>query len=154
MRRKDKEITDNTIIQEILVKSNICRLGLVDNGEAYIVPVNYAYENGIIYFHSALSGRKIEIFKKNNVVSFEIEFTGEIIKNSIPCEWSAKYRSVMGRGSVSFENDLIAKKKGLDLIMQKYGVESPLIYDQSALSKMVIIMLKIDSLTCKQSGTW
>jgi len=154
MRRQDKEITDNGLIREVLVKSEICRLGLVENDEAYIVPVNYAYDNGLIYIHSAPDGRKIEMIKRNNRVSFEIEFTGEIIKDKVPCNWSAKYRSVMGKGSIVIENDSELKKRGLDLILLKYGADMQLNYDKSVLSRMVLLILKIDSITGKQSGNW
>ncbi len=58
MRRKDKEITDPKIISEILDLSEICRLGMVDDGRAYIVPVNYAHKDGAIYIHSAMHGKK------------------------------------------------------------------------------------------------
>jgi nitroimidazol reductase NimA-like FMN-containing flavoprotein (pyridoxamine 5'-phosphate oxidase superfamily) len=59
MRRLDKQITDQQLIDEIVLNSDICRLGLVDNGEAYIVPVNYAYDKGQIYIHSAHAGLKM-----------------------------------------------------------------------------------------------
>ena len=55
MRRLDKEITDLQLITEILEKSEICRLGLVENNEAYIVPVNFAYAGNSIYLKSANS---------------------------------------------------------------------------------------------------
>ena len=121
MRRHDKEIADQNIISDILSDSQICRLGFVDNDEAYIVPVNFAYKDGFIYIHSASQGRKMDILRRNNKVCFEIEYGEEIIKNNIPCEWSAKYRSVMGKGIVSIETETDKKIAGLDLIMKKYG---------------------------------
>jgi len=154
MRRQEREIKDYALIQEILAKSEICRLGLVENDEAYIVPVNYAYDNGLIYIHSAPDGRKIEMIKRNNRVSFEIEFAGEIIKDKVPCKWSAKYRSVMGKGTIIIENNSERKKRGLDLILRKYGADMQLNYDKSILSRMVMLILKIDSITGKQSGNW
>lgn len=154
MRRLDKEITDNKVIEEILLRSDICRLGLVDNAEAYIVPVNYAYQNNVIYIHSAHAGKKIELLKQNSKVSFEIELHHEIVKNDIPCGWTAKYRSVMGRGTITIDNDPTIKKKGLDLIMRKYGAEMELNYEEKTLARMTLLILKIDSLTGKQSGNW
>lgn len=154
MRRKDKEITDDSVIQEILAKSRICRLGLVENEEAYIVPVNYGYQNGNIYIHSAAQGRKMEILKKNNLVAFEIEYSEEVIKDDKPCEWSARYRSVMGRGTVNIVTDPTEKKAGLDIIMRKHGSEGELIYDESSVSRIVLLVLRINSISGKQSGTW
>lgn len=154
MRKKEKEIKDDFLIREILEKSEICRLGMVDNDEAYIVPVNYAFDNGFIYIHSAPAGRKIELIKRNNNVSFEIEYSSEIIKNEVPCRWTTRYRSVMGKGTVVFEDDPESKKRGLDLIMKKYGAGTGLRYNQADISKMIILKLKIKSITGKQSGRW
>lgn len=152
MRRTDKEILDKEIISQILEKSQICRLGLVENNEAYIVPVNYAYHDGIIYIHSAPEGRKIRLIRECNLVSFETELYLEIIKKDIPCQWSANYRSVMGKGIITIENDPKAKKHGMDLIMKKYGAETEPDYEESSLSRMVLLKLEIISVTGKQSG--
>lgn len=154
MRRHDKEIRDPEVIREVLTNSRILRLGMIDNNEAYIVPVNYAYENGLIYIHSAPHGRKMEILRSNNIVSFEIEYSEEIITDEKPCEWSAKYRSVMGKGSITIENDPVRKKTGLDLIMRRYGASGDLKYDESSVSRMVLLIMQITSLTGKQSGSW
>ena len=154
MRKHDKEIKGKGIIREILEQSAICRIGLVDNSEAYIVPVNFAYKNGIIYIHSAPSGRKIELIKRNNRVSFEIEYSSEIIKGESPCKWTTRYRSLMGKGAIVVENNPESKKVGLDLIMVKYGAEMELNYNEKDLSGMIIFKLIIESITGKQSGIW
>ena len=70
IRRKDKEITDSREIEAVIEKATVCRLGLVDRGEPYIVPVNFGYERNAIYFHSALEGRKVELIKRNNSSTF------------------------------------------------------------------------------------
>lgn len=154
MRRSDKEITDRKIIEEILETSDICRLGMVDGKEAYIVPVNYAYENGIIYIHSASQGRKMNLLQQNGNVTFEIEYASEILRDKVPCKWTTKYRSVMGRGRITIQRDQASKKKGLDLIMKKYGANMPLRYNKRDLDAMVLLRLKIESVSGKQAGDW
>jgi nitroimidazol reductase NimA-like FMN-containing flavoprotein (pyridoxamine 5'-phosphate oxidase superfamily) len=154
MRRHDKEIKDRKVIDSILENAGICRLGLVDNGEAYIVPVNYAYKEGTIYIHSAPHGRKMDIIRMNKFVSFEITGSEEIIVNEVPCEWSAKYRSVMGTGIITIENNPDLKKAGMDLIMMKYGAKGELSYDEGSFSRMVLLKLRINAVTGKQSGDW
>jgi nitroimidazol reductase NimA-like FMN-containing flavoprotein (pyridoxamine 5'-phosphate oxidase superfamily) len=154
MRRSDKEIADSNIVQDVLVNSQICRLGLVDKGEAYIVPVNYAFKDGYIYVHSAAEGRKIELLKKNPTVTFEVEYSSEIVKGEVPCKWGTKYRSIMGRGTVVIHDDIESKRNGLDLIMKKYGGEVSPQYDESGLAKVVLLKIKVESLSAKQSGNW
>ncbi len=155
MRRKDKEITDKEIVESILNESEICRLGLVENGEAYIVPVNFAHSNGTLYIHSAMQGRKIELLKSNNKVAFEMESHASIKTGPLPCNWTTRYRSAMGRGTVEIETNPEQKKLGLDLIMKKYGWgNEELNYDAPLLARVCILKVKIENLTAKQSGDW
>ena len=55
MRRTDREITDFHEMMEILKSCDCCRIGLLDGQEAYIVPMNFGYEECgehlTLYFH-------------------------------------------------------------------------------------------------------
>ena len=154
MRRKEKEIADKSIIEEILLESEICRIAMLDGSEPYLVPVNYGYSNNIIYIHSAMEGRKIEILKVNKRVCFEIEYHAEIVRKDEPCKWSAKYRSVIGYGNVEIVTDMQDKKSGMDIIMKKYGYQGDIAYNEGSFSRMALLQLKIDKITAKQSGDW
>ena len=66
MRRKDCEITDRAEIEAILKKALVCRIGLADGGEPYIVPLSFGYEDGAVYLHSAVEGKKIAMLQKNS----------------------------------------------------------------------------------------
>ena len=70
MRRKDKEITDEKVINEILEKAKVCRLALFDKDYPYIVPMNYGYKDNALFFHVAKEGKKIDLIKRNNNVRF------------------------------------------------------------------------------------
>ena len=61
MSKKDRIVTDENIKIETLKYMDIIRLGLVYNGLSYIVPVNFAYYDNAIYFHTGLNGRKIPL---------------------------------------------------------------------------------------------
>ena len=153
MRRKDKEITDKEIIEEILSKSELCRIAINDDVTPYLVPLNYGYNNGCLYFHSASQGKKIELLKRNNRVAFEIEYAYEIMKDALPCNWSAKYRSIMGTGTIEILQDVKQIRTGLDIIMSHYG-HSQNTYDEAYLSRIVILKLTIENISGKQSGEW
>ena len=43
MRRKDREVTDIEKIKEILDACKVSRIGLMDQGKVYIVPMNHGY---------------------------------------------------------------------------------------------------------------
>ncbi len=152
MRRHDKEIKDPEVLEEILLKSEVCRLGLTDKGMAYIVPVNFAYDDGMIYFHSAPVGRKMRLLRENPQISFEMELSAEIIRNPVACSWTTKYRSLTGTATASILNGTESKKHGMDLIMKKYGASGKFDYDEKTFSRMVVVALKVESVTGKQSG--
>lgn len=154
MRRKDKEITDQKLIIEILLESIICRIAMIDNDVPYIMPLNYGYFNNALYIHSASKGKKIEILKKNNRVCFEIENSVEIVKHDEPCHWSTKYRSLIGYGTVEIINDFDRKKEGLDIIMAQHGKTGTNIYNENNINAIVILKLNIESISGKQSGNW
>jgi len=155
MRRKDKEITDKKIIEEILSESKICRIAMTDNnGMPYIVPLNYGYSDNTIFFHSAPTGKKVELLKQNKRVCFEVEFGVEITESVTSCKWSTKYRSLIGYGTIEIITGANLKKNGLDIIMTHNGKSTNNFYEEKHLENLVILKLHIDEISCKQSGNW
>jgi nitroimidazol reductase NimA-like FMN-containing flavoprotein (pyridoxamine 5'-phosphate oxidase superfamily) len=154
MRKINQEITDKTIIENILKTATICRLGLIDQSKPYIVPVNYGYQDGFIYIHSAPEGKKIELLNLNNKVCFEIESTAKTIKNEIPCKWAEKYQSIIGYGTIEFIDDYESKIKALEIIMHQHGAEGIQKFEKKQVEFVVILKLKIEELTAKQSSNW
>jgi len=154
MRKKQYEITDPKIIEEILSCAGVCRIAMIDNDRPYIVPLNYGYRKNTIYFHSSQLGKKIELLKLNNKVCFEIEFFSQIEKRDNPCDWSTKYRSVIGYGTIDFVEDPDEKREGLDIIMAHYGKNSKNIYKDSLIDRVLILKLIIEEISGKQLGVW
>jgi nitroimidazol reductase NimA-like FMN-containing flavoprotein (pyridoxamine 5'-phosphate oxidase superfamily) len=154
MRRKEKEVTDARIINDIFATAGVCRIAMVDHGEPYIVPLNFGYRDNALYIHSADAGRKIDILKRNSRVCFEIEGASAIIKHAEPCHWGTKSRSLIGYGRVEIVTDFQEKKRGLDIILAHYGKTDQNVYDEKQLRAVVILRISIESVTCKQVGDW
>jgi hypothetical protein len=154
MRRKDKEVTDQRIIQDLLSSAEICRLAMIDEGEPYIVPLNYGFRDNALYVHSAADGRKIDILKRNSRVCFEVESDSVIVRHDEPCHWGTKSRSIVGYGHVEIITDYEGKKRGLDVIMAHYGKTGPNDYHEKQVQAIVILRIVIESVTCKQLGDW
>ncbi len=154
MRRSDKEITDKAQIAEILQKAEVIRIAMVDDGEPYIVAMNFAYSgtDNCIYLHSAAKGRKIDILEKNSKVAFQTEIDAALVLREVACDSTVRYRSVCGVGRVNFVRDAEEKKKLLDAIMLKYSGRSGFTYSERALDGTLGMRLNIDSLTGKKSG--
>ena len=152
MRRNDKEIKDKSVIGKILEEADICRVGFSVNNVPYIVPVNFAYRNNRLIIHSAPDGKKIDAISKNPYVCFEIESNVKIIPGETPCNWSTRYRSVIGYGVIKIITDAEEKRKGLDIIMSKYLKNNTFEYKKNNIDRMVILRIDIETMSAKQSG--
>jgi len=154
LRRKDREVTDKAAIESIIQRAAVCRLGLSENDAAYIVPVNFGYKDNCLYFHSAPEGRKIDIIEQNNNVCFEMDVDCEFVKKSEqPCNWSMKYRSVIGFGKAFLVQDAEGKRKALDIIVEHYSPgHDHYPYPEEMVGNIAVVKVEIDSLTGKQSG--
>jgi hypothetical protein len=149
MRRSDREITDIIEIESILNEAHVCRIGLSDGVEPYIVPLCFGYIDGTIYLHSAMSGKKIAILKKNPQCCFEVDLFQTIIRTEKPCAWGMRYKSVIGFGRAYFVSDNNEKKYGLNCIMRHYGSEMHE-FSEDDIRNVCIIRIKIDSITGKK----
>lgn len=151
MRRKEKEITDKTVIESIILKSSVCRLALSEDNHPYIVPLCFGYEDNTLYFHSAREGKKLDILRNNNNVCFEFDIDHQIVEAEDACGCSMNYRSVIGFGNASIIDDPKVKIKAINAIIQRYAGK-PLKYTKDKLKDTVIIKVEIESITGKESG--
>lgn len=120
MSKKDRIVTDENIKIEALKSMDIIRLGLVDNGLSYIVPVNFAYYDNAIYFHTGLNGRKIPLLKNAEKISFQADKFDSLKTHETACGHSSYFTSVYGEGIPVFLETKEDKYFGLDLLMEKY----------------------------------
>lgn len=123
MRRKDREVTDIAVVEDILKRAAVVHLGMAEGGKPYVVPMHYGYtfQDGvlILYMHGAHTGKKYDIIRENPNVFIEIDADMELISgDGIPCEYGASYASVMGEGVASILEDVEEKKQGLKILMK------------------------------------
>ncbi len=154
MRKVNQEITDESILEEILRQSAICRIGMIDNGLPYVLPFNYGYKDHHIFIHCALVGKKIDVLRANPKVCFEIEEKAELLKGAKACKWSSVYRSIVGYGTVEIITDFELKRQGLEIIMSHNGAPELVDFEPELIDAVLILKLHIDSLSGKKSSNW
>ena len=150
MRRSDREITDKKAMEDIILRSKVCKLAMCEQNLPYIVPLCFGFKDNTLYFHSAPQGKKIEILKNNPNVCFEFEILTQVVKSAKACRWGMKYRSVIGIGKAVFIIDEDLKRQAFDIIMNQYA-DGSFIYEDGSLKSAVIIKVEITSMTGKQS---
>ena len=151
MRRSDREITNRQEILEIMDACDVCRLALNDpEGYPYILPLNFGMEEKdgriILYFHSALVGKKFDLMAMDARASFEMDCDHVLaLEPSGNCTMA--YRSVIGRGRLSILPEE-EKPHALSLLMAHYRA-SDFPYNKSVASKTCLFRLTVESLTAK-----
>lgn len=148
MRKKEREITDKSVLEELLMRARICRLGLYDGQWPYVVPVNMGYANGHIYFHSSLKGKKMEILRQNPKVCFEIDSDVEIVTGERPCDYTTNYKSIIGFGTAVFLEDEAEKLEGLRVVMRRHAGPTEG-FRSEVVPKTAVVRIDIASLTGK-----
>lgn len=155
MRRKEREITDDIKINEIIQKCKICRVGFNDNGEVYIVPVNFGFvdDNGkrIFYFHGARKGRKVDLIKQNPRVGFELDTGFELWEGKYACDFSAGYQSVIGTGTISIVEEFEDKKAALIEIMSTITDNREWQFDKKMVEAVAVFKLEVADISCKEN---
>jgi len=148
MRREDKEITDRGAIDEIIGAARVCRVGLIDGGEPYIVPVCFGYDGESLFFHGATSGRKMALLAHRPRVCFELDAFGGLIEGQAACALTARYRSVIGWGRAEILTDREAKHRGLALILARYTRREAALPD-TAVDGTAVVRVRIETITAK-----
>lgn len=152
MRRKDREITDQNSISQFIAKEQILRIAFCDEGDIYIVPVNYGYiydEQYTFYFHGAKAGRKYELAKNKPTVGFEIDGNYTLLEGVEACDYSATFQSVIGMGKLSLVEDNAEKISGLNAIMKQTTSKANWDYSDEMLDVVAVFRLDVEKLSCK-----
>lgn len=111
-------------IEAIIRKCQFCYIGMVDQqGLPYVLPFNFGYEDGFLYFHSAPDGKKIDILKNNPevCVAFSADCELRFVNEEVACSYGMKYKSVLAYGKIEFVTDTDSRIKVLDVIMRTYS---------------------------------
>jgi nitroimidazol reductase NimA-like FMN-containing flavoprotein (pyridoxamine 5'-phosphate oxidase superfamily) len=151
MRRTDKEIQDRGLIDQIVSRAQVCRLGLSKDDQPYVIPVSFGYDGECLYFHTATEGLKIDHMLSNPRVCFELEHAVRVVPHDHrACQWTVSFYSVIGFGTVREITDAGHKVYALNQIMRHYsGREWEL--DLQMLDKTRAWCITIESISGKQS---
>ncbi len=153
MRQGKKEMQDAAAVIELLNTCHVGRLATV-GGDGYpmIKPLNFAYHDNRIYFHTAKEGEKIEHIKRDDRVCFEVDQPIAYVKaKNQPCEASYLYRSVIIRGRASFVEDVKEKLFSLTCLMRKYQPEGGYgDYPEKKLAITSVVKIDIEEMKGKE----
>lgn len=148
MRRKRQQLSETETIS-ILEQSTSGTLALMgDGGYPYAVPISYVYADGRLYFHSALTGHKVDAIRACEKASFCV-----VGQDSVqPKQYTTFFRSVIAFGRVHIIEDEKEKLETARLLGRRYNPndeESLQKEIEHGLSRMLMIRFDIEHMTGK-----
>lgn len=150
MRRVRQQLS-NEACEEILRSATSGTLAVLGDADyPYAVPLSFVYADGIIYFHSAKSGHKIDAIKHHDKASFCVIAKDEIHGE----EYTTYFRSVIAFGRITIVSSPDEKLKGTKLLGTKYnpGDEAGLAREiEKGLDHMELLRFDIEHLTGKEA---
>ena len=149
--RRVKQILSQKTAEKILRDGEFGVLALSgDDGYPYAVPINYAFADGKIYFHSAKIGHKLDAIRRNDKVSFCVVDRHDVVAE----EFTTYFVSAIAFGRMKIvEDDADPDKlRGLELLADKYSsTASPerRAKELGRLNALVVPVMTIEHLTGK-----
>lgn len=150
MRRKRQQLSDEESYA-ILQKATSGTLALLgDGGYPYAVPISYVFSEGKLYFHSALSGHKVDAIRGCDRASFCVVAQDDVK----PALYTTFFRSVIAFGRIHIVDDEAEKLAAARLLGNRYNPHQDEALQkelENGLARMLVIRLDIEHLTGKES---
>ena len=130
--------------RELLGARKIGRLGCVDNGEPYVVPINYVLEDGTVYSHS-LPGRKIEALRAHPRACLQVD---EI-------QTDFNWRSVIAYGNFEEIHTPSERRAILGKLLARFPLLTPVesvMAQDAAAPDSVVFRIIVDRVTGVEEG--
>lgn len=148
MRRKRQQLSNEESIG-LLQEATAGTLALLgDGGYPYAVPLSYVYADGHLYFHSALSGHKVDAIRNCAKASFCVIAQDQVK----PQEYTTYFRSVIAFGNIHIVEDPEEKLAIARLLGNRYNPHQDEDLQRElehGLSRMLALRFDIEHLTGK-----
>ena len=141
MRRRNCALSIETA-EKILREGDYGVLALSgDDGYPYAVPINYAFDDGKIYFHSAKIGHKLDAMRQNDKVSFCVVERHDVIAE----EFTTYFTSAIAFGRIKIieDNDVTEKRHALELLADKYSASASVELRDKEISRVNAVSIPV-----------
>ena len=96
--RRHPERSAPEIAEEILRAGRVAHVAFAVDGQPYIIPMTYHYEDGVVYLHGAPASRLQKTLGAGTAVAIEVMLLDGLVASRDAKNHSANYRSVVVYG--------------------------------------------------------
>jgi nitroimidazol reductase NimA-like FMN-containing flavoprotein (pyridoxamine 5'-phosphate oxidase superfamily) len=162
MRRADYEMAERDEMERLLATSSHGFMGVMTpDGWPSVVPLNFVFVDGRVYFHGANEGEKMEGLSRDGRVTFTVAEGFAIVPSyfrdpRLACPATQYYKCVMIRGRARVVSDVDEKARALQAMMEKLQPEggheqiaaSSALYRKS-LKTTAVVAIEVERMTGK-----
>lgn len=151
---KSRTISELQEIEKVIHACNVCNVSMITpEGNPYVIPMNFGFENDVIYLHSSYFGKKIEALRNNPSVCISFSTAHELKWQSekVACSYSMRYKSVLAYGQVQFLELKEDKIAALNVIMKNY-TDKEFSYNDPSLKEVCVFRIKVEKLDGRVYG--
>ena len=160
IRRKDREVEDESWIKDILRYEPYCTVATAENNQPFIRPSAFYYSESdhSIYIHGAHKGRNFDNLIENSKICLCVYVVGKMRGHRRAFEFFLEQAGVIVFGKTSLLSDNNRKHEVMQLLFEKHTphLEAHKDYDpasQSEMDQTTIYEIKIDSWSGKMKWT-
>lgn len=137
-------VLNNQEARDVFQSARMARLGCIVNGEPYIVPINFNFEDDCLYSHS-LPGLKINGLRENPRACVQVD---EI-------ESDLRWRSAIAFGKFEEITKRGEREEVLAKLLRRFPMLTPVeaaITTDGCPSEVIVFRIKIDRVTAVSEG--
>ncbi len=120
IRYVQRNCKDKHRIEKFLSEARTCVIGMNGDDFPYVVPVNFVWIKGSLFFHGMGSGKKETILSSEPLVCITVYEEYGTVTDPIPCHADTAYMSVMLFGKLEKVVDFEEKALVLQNLIKKY----------------------------------
>ena len=151
---KTYTVEEQEHIEELIRSCTLCYVGMADEkGIPYVLPMNFGYEEDVIYLHSAQEGHAISILEQNPNVCITFCTDPKLVwqNEEVACSYRMRSDSVICHGRVVFGEDYDEKVKALHIIMRQYS-DREFSYSAPSVRNVKIWKVAVEKISAREFG--
>lgn len=130
--------------RELLRSAGVARLGCIANGEPYITPINYIFEDECVYSHS-LPGLKITALRKNPRACIQVDRV----------ESDLRWKSVLAFGNFEEVVKPSERREIISKLLKRFPMLTPVesaIAEDGGSPEVIVFRIRVDRVTGMSEG--
>ena len=143
---------DRETIYRILDEALICHVGIVEHGQPFVIPINFARTGDSIVLHGAKASRLLKYIEGGNPVCVEATIVDGLVLARSVFHHSMNYRSVVLFGTGRIVEDELEKMAALEAITE-YLIpgrwKEARLPDRKEMNATLVVSIKIDEASAK-----